>query len=139
MGYLEYHLLPNNKIFSWPKFEEFTDMKYSDIQMIAFVSERVEKIDEKQKMLVSNSFFFCPQCFQQVFFHQHSLSHCIVWLDVNPLPNKKFWPRNQTESIGRAAKVLVSLFDGVENIVGKGENAGYQHFLLTPQCFQKAP
>ena len=26
----------------------------------------------------------------------------------------------------------------VENIEGKGENAGYQHFLLFPQCFQKA-
>ena len=26
-----------------------------------------------------------------------------------------------------------------ENIVGKGENAGYQHFLLFSQCFQKAP
>ena len=26
----------------------------------------------------------------------------------------------------------------VENIVGKGENAGYWHFLLFPQCFQKA-
>ena len=25
----------------------------------------------------------------------------------------------------------------VENIVGKGENAGYQHFLIFPQCFQK--
>ena len=24
-----------------------------------------------------------------------------------------------------------------ENIVGEGENAGYQHFLLFPQCFQK--
>ena len=26
----------------------------------------------------------------------------------------------------------------VENIVRKGENVGYQHFLLFPQCFQKA-
>ena len=26
----------------------------------------------------------------------------------------------------------------VENIAGKGENAGYQHFLLFPQCFQMA-
>ena len=26
----------------------------------------------------------------------------------------------------------------VQNIVGKGENAAYQHFLLFPQCFQKA-
>ena len=25
----------------------------------------------------------------------------------------------------------------VENIVEKGENAGYQHFLPFPQCFQK--
>ena len=26
----------------------------------------------------------------------------------------------------------------VENSVGKGENAGYQHFLLFPLCFQTA-
>ena len=26
----------------------------------------------------------------------------------------------------------------IENIVGKGENAGYQHFILFLQCFQKA-
>ena len=26
----------------------------------------------------------------------------------------------------------------VENMVGKGENAGFQHFLLFPLCFQKA-
>ena len=26
----------------------------------------------------------------------------------------------------------------LENIAGKGEIAGYQHFLLFPQCFQKA-
>ena len=25
----------------------------------------------------------------------------------------------------------------VRNIVVQGENAGYQHFLLFPQCFQK--
>ena len=29
------------------------------------------------------------------------------------------------------------LLERVENIVEKGENAGYQHFLLFPQCFQK--
>ena len=26
----------------------------------------------------------------------------------------------------------------VENIVGRGENTGYQYFLLFPQCFQRA-
>ena len=33
--------------------------------------------------------------------------------------------------------ILISVFDWVENM-GKGENGGYQHFLLFPQCFQKA-
>ena len=33
--------------------------------------------------------------------------------------------------------MMISVFDRVENIVGEGENAGYQHFLLFPQCFQK--
>ena len=28
-------------------------------------------------------------------------------------------------------------YDMIENIVGAGENAGYQHFLLFPKCFQK--
>ena len=36
------------------------------------------------------------------------------------------------------AKIMISLLDRVEIIVGKGENAGYQHFLLFTQCFQKA-
>ena len=31
------------------------------------------------------------------------------------------------------------LMEMVGNIAGKGENAGYQHFLLFPKCFQKAP
>ena len=30
------------------------------------------------------------------------------------------------------------VLERVENIVGKGENAGYQHFLPFPQCFQMA-
>ena len=28
-------------------------------------------------------------------------------------------------------------FGKVENTVGKGENAGYQHFPFFPQCFQQ--
>ena len=37
-----------------------------------------------------------------------------------------------------AVKEIISVFHRVENIEGKGENAGYQHFLLFPKCFQKA-
>ena len=35
------------------------------------------------------------------------------------------------------AKILISVLDRKENIVEKGENACYQHFLLFPQCFLK--
>ena len=35
-------------------------------------------------------------------------------------------------------KNLKFVLGRVENIVGKGENTGYQHFLLFPQCFQNA-
>ena len=34
--------------------------------------------------------------------------------------------------------MLISVYDRVENIVGKGENVGYKHFLFCPQCFGKA-
>ena len=32
---------------------------------------------------------------------------------------------------------MISVFDTVENLLGKGENAGHQHFLLFPKGFQK--
>ena len=31
---------------------------------------------------------------------------------------------------------MTLLYDRVENIVGKGENAGSQHFLPFPQCLK---
>ena len=35
------------------------------------------------------------------------------------------------------AQMMQFLFERLEKIVGKGENAGYQHFLLSRQCFLK--
>ena len=35
-------------------------------------------------------------------------------------------------------KMIILICARVENSVGKRENAGYQYFLLYPQCFQKA-
>ena len=32
---------------------------------------------------------------------------------------------------------MISLFNQVENIVGKRGNAGYQHFLLFQKCFER--
>ena len=36
----------------------------------------------------------------------------------------------------KVAAKLKFVLGRVENIVAKGENAGYQHFLLFPQCFK---
>ena len=33
---------------------------------------------------------------------------------------------------------MIPVFEREEDIVGKGENAGNQHFLHFPQCFQNA-
>ena len=35
-------------------------------------------------------------------------------------------------------KMTISLLDKVENTEEEGENDGYQHFLLFPQCFLKS-
>ena len=58
------------------------------------------------------------------------------------LPNNKILDWSKLEAFADH-KICVSekskfVLGRLENIVGKGENAGYQHFLLFPQCFQKA-
>ena len=59
-----------------------------------------------------------------------------------PLPNNKFlhWFKLKEladEKINVTEK-LKFVLRRVENMVGKGQNAGYQHFVLFPQCFQKS-
>ena len=62
---------------------------------------------------------------------------------VNSLPNNKIldWSKLKAFAVKNfnIAKTMISVCDRIENIVGKGENAGYQYFLLFPQCFQKLP
>ena len=60
----------------------------------------------------------------------------------NSLPNDKIldWSKLKAfaDDILNVNQKLKFNLGKVENIVGKGENAGYQHFLLFPECFQKA-
>ena len=61
-------------------------------------------------------------------------------LFVNSLPNNIILDWSKLKAFAdnnlKVAAMMIYLFDTVENIMGKGENAGYQHFLLFPQCFQ---
>ena len=61
---------------------------------------------------------------------------------INSLLNNKNFDRSKLKSfaddklnLNKKSKLVLGR---VENIVGKGENTGYQHFLLFQQCFQKA-
>ena len=60
---------------------------------------------------------------------------------IHSLPDNEMldWTKLKAFADGKSnvAKLMNFLLDRVENIVGKGENAGYKHFLLFQQCFQK--
>ena len=55
---------------------------------------------------------------------------------INPLQNNKILDVTKLKAFAdnklNMTKTMISLFERVENSVGKGENAGYQHFLLFP-------
>ena len=58
---------------------------------------------------------------------------------INPLPNDNILDETKLKALAddklNVAKLTISLFERVENIVRKGENARYKHFLLFQQCF----
>ena len=57
-----------------------------------------------------------------------------------PLPNTKILDLSKLKAIVddelKVIPMTKFVLDKIENIVGKEENAGYQHFLLFPQRFQ---
>ena len=68
---------------------------------------------------------------------------CQYKKNLNSLPNNKILDQSKlkaladdTINVNRTLKIVLGW---VENILGKGENAGYQHFLLFPECFQNLP
>ena len=64
------------------------------------------------------------------------------YYSFNSVPNYKnyalFRLRAFADEKLKVTQMKVFFSDSVENNEGKGENAGCQHFLLFPHCFQKA-
>ena len=60
----------------------------------------------------------------------------------NSLPDDKILDWSKLKAFAddklKLAKIMVLVLNRVENIVGKGENAGFQHFLPLP-CFGFVP
>ena len=67
---------------------------------------------------------------------------CICRRQIHSLPSDKTLVFTKLKAFAddksNIAKTRISVFDTVENIVEKGENTRYQHFLFFPQCFQKS-
>ena len=65
------------------------------------------------------------------------------WIHLfNPVPKNKIpdWCKFKAfadDKIDVTENLKIILWS-LENIMGKGENAGYQHFLLSSPCFQMA-
>ena len=62
--------------------------------------------------------------------------------DFNPLPDHKILGLPKLKAFAddksNVTQNIKVVFHKIENNVGEEENAGYQHFLLFPQCFPKA-
>ena len=60
--------------------------------------------------------------------------------ELTPLPNDKIVDMTKLKAFAdeksNVAEMAISLFDRVENTVGKGEYADCQHFLLFLQCYR---
>ena len=60
---------------------------------------------------------------------------------LTSLPNNKILDVTKLKAFAdnkiNVAQMMTSVFDRVENLVKKAENAGYQHFLLFPHIFKR--
>ena len=87
-------------------------------------------------------FLLFPQCFQKACYPGASKG-VIVWewvnTHINSSPNDKSLGLSKLKAFADkkiiVAENLKLVYGRLENIVVKGGNADYQHFLLFPQCF----
>ena len=92
----------------------------------------------KGEIACYQQFLLFPQSFQKACFPGASKG-VIVWEWVNPLLNDKILDCSKLKAFAddkmNVKQKLKFDMGRVENIVGKGENAGYQLFVVFPQCF----
>ena len=88
------------------------------------------------KRFFSGQFYRRPKVY--LFYSELLLQQSEFKLKFNSILNDKILDMTNLKALAddkiNVTQMTISAFDRVEKIVGKGENAGYQHFLL----FQKA-
>ena len=62
---------------------------------------------------------------------------------LNPFPNYKILDQSKLKAFAddkiNVTERVKFVLGRIKNIVGKGENAGYQHFSFSQQCFHEVP
>ena len=116
----------------------FADDKINVIKELKFASRKGKNMMRKGESAGLPAFSPFPTVFPKGFFHGGVKSRdCVV--KVNSLPNDKNLNQSKLKAFAddriNVNQKLKFDLGRVENIAGKGRNAGYQHFLLFPQCF----
>ena len=132
---------PNDKILDSSKLKDFADDNFKFDENGRKLSKLVENTVGKGEIARYEQFLLFPQCFQKAHFPGASKG-VIVWEWVNSSPNDKILDFSKMKALADdkiiVADKLKFVLGRVENIVGKEENAFYQHFLHFQKCFQKA-
>ena len=133
------------QILDSSKLKEFADDDFKFDENGRKLSKWVENNVGKGEFALYEQFLLFPQCFQKAFFPGASKGVVVwEWVKVvnsrdNSLPHNKnkdlFKLKAFADDNFNVAQMIKFFFERKVNIVGKGENAGYQHFLLFPQCF----
>ena len=109
---------------------------YTEKKMATLKEKASENIIGKGKNSGNQHFLL----FHNVFFHIRDGQ--IICAPFNSLPNDKILDQSKLKALAddtiNVNQELKLVLGRVENILGKGENAGYQHFLLFPKMFSKA-
>ena len=133
---------PKRQIFNSSKLKESAEEHFKFDENGGKFSKRVENTVGKGEIARRKQLLLFPQCFQKDFYLRHVKTMGLVWEGANTLPNEYMLATSKLKAFAdnkrNAAEMIISVLDTVENIVGKEENAGYQHFLLFPQSFPKA-
>ena len=71
----------------------------------------------------------------------NSIEPCFGKRGLNSFPNNKCITRKKfnafADNTWNVSKMIISVFDAEENLVGNWQNAYYQHFLLFPTLFSE--
>ena len=119
--------------------------KKKKVQIIGDVSERVENIAEKGKVLIPimHVFSFSQYIFKSFLCHLRAKVETKLWLGLNSLSNNNNEDHSKLRGLSFQTKKMwfrnwSLLLDKLKTFWEKEKNAGYQHFFSFPSMFSKA-